>query len=792
MRTFLYPSLCLSLMLAFVPACTEKTPLYKDSQATPEARTEDLLSRMTLAEKISQLECRWLTLGPIYTDGIPDYAKMAELFPDGIGQLGRVAENKVAGFSASTLPPREAAEAYNRLQRYFVEHTRLGIPVLVHEECLHGHQSLWSTNLPIPIGMSCSWDDELYYDAYTMVAREVRALGGVEVLAPIVDITRDPRWGRTEETMGEDPYLVGRLGSIQVKAMQGDTSDGRLAPDKVATTLKHFGVHGASYGGRNRAPSYADELSSLEYYLRPFQMCIEDAHPWNIMISYPELWGVPAHGNRHLNVDILRGKYGFDGLIVSDYSGIQQLQSFDGVAESPLEAARMAFTAGVDIELPDPACYPYLQELVENGELDERLVDDAVRRILLEKFRAGLFENPYVDPDAADRLVGNDEGRALAYRAAAESIVLLQNRDDVLPFDISRIRRLAVIGPQADEVHLGGYVEAPRQAPSVLEVLREKYGDKIEILHAKGCRITHQVMPAATQQSPSALNRAGIFNRPVTVVAQEDEDRRMIEQAVALASQADAIILCLGSNEDVAKENGDTPSLELMGLQNELAKRIGALGKPTCALIITGTPNNIATVADNVPGVLQCYYPGQEGSYAMVDAIFGNINPSGKLTLSIPRSAGHVPAYYNHKRSSNTRFTVGQQSTPLYPFGFGLSYTEFSYSEPRLSADSMSADDTVYASVDVTNVGAIAGDEIVQLYIKDDVSSVSRPVKELKGYQRIHLESGQSQTVTFPIDRKSLEYYGLDLELHVEPGTFTVMIGPSSLVEKGVKLSVGP
>ena len=784
------PFIFIALTLAATPVLADNIPLYKDSRATPEARTEDLLSRMTLAEKISQLQCRWLTLGPVYTDGKPDYAKMGELLPDGLGQIGRMAENKVGGFQASTLPPREAAEAYNLIQRYFVEHTRLGIPVMIHEECLHGHQSLWSTNLPVPLGMSCSWDDALYYEAYEMVAREVRALGGVEVLAPIVDITRDPRWGRTEETMGEDPYLVGRLGSIQVRAMQGDTSQGFLAPDKVAATLKHFGVHGASFGGRNRAPSYADELSSLEYYLRPFQMCIEDAHPWNIMISYPELWGVPAHANRHLNTDILRGKYGFDGLIVSDYSGIQQLQTFDGVASSPVEAAYMAFTAGVDIELPDPAGYQHLQELVESGKLDESLIDESVRRILLEKFRAGLFEHPYVDSDAADRLVGNEEGRALAYRAAAESIVLLQNRDGVLPFDASKIRTLAVIGPQADEVHLGGYVEAPRQAPTVLEALRERFGDKMEILFAKGCRITRQVMQATTSRSPNALNQAGIFNRPVTVVAEEDEDREMIEQAVAIASRADAVILCLGSNEQIATENGDTPSLELMGLQNELARRIGALGKPTCALIITGTANNIATVADAVQGVFQCYYLGQEGGYAMADAIFGKINPSGKLTLSIPRSAGHIPVYYNHKRSGNSRFTVGQLSTPLYPFGFGLSYTEFSYSEPRLSADSMTADGTVYASVDVTNTGSVAGDEIVQLYIKDDVSSVSRPVKELKGYQRIHLESGQSQTVTFPIDRKSLEYYGLDLKLHVEPGTFTIMIGPSSLVDTGIKLTV--
>ena len=778
--------------LLMMPA-KAKTPVYKDASRTPEERTLDLLSRMTLDEKVAQLRCIWMNRVTLHdADGNLDMDKFREAFHNGIGQWARMSEDKTSMAKYyHSFDARESAELYNRMQKYFVEETRLGIPIMVHEEGLHGHQSFHSTHFPMPLGLACSWDENLFFDIYTQVAKEIRAKGGHQVLAPVVDVTRDPRWGRTEETMGEDPYLNGRLGVTQVKAYQGNVgANGEIDSDHVGATLKHFGVHGQSEGGSNTGPSFVDELYAHEVFFRPFKMCIDEAKPYNIMISYNDIWGRPAHQNRHLVQDILRKELGFDGLIVSDYGGVDNALEFH-LTDSPKEAAYMSFTTGIEIELPEGANYVNLVDLVNEGRITIDQIDAAVGDILLEKFRLGLFENPYIDPDKSEKTVGNDYARGLAYKAATESIVLLQNNDDVLPFDENRIKTIAVIGPNAAEVHLGGYSNTPAVNVSVLDAVKERYGDKMEILYAEGCKIT--VRPSAVDIVPSFIPTEYLdksYEAPIEV------NRPLIEEAVRTASKADAVILCLGSNESVAREGtgsflpGDTPTLELLGGQNELAEALSALGKPTVALIITGTPNNVAKVAEATPSVMMCYYPGQEGSYAMVDAVFGKVNPSGKLTLSIPRGAGFVPAYYSYKPQSRRGYTLANSISPLYPFGFGLSYTSFEYSDLSLSSSIMGENDTVWASVNVKNTGKVAGDEIVQLYIHDDIASVTRPVKELKGFKRVHVEPGQTVKVEIPIDRKALEFYNSDLELVTEKGTFTVMVGPSSAQTSSVTLTL--
>lgn len=796
-------SLLIALTLAGPVKSTEKAPAYKDPSLTPEERVEDLLPRMTLEEKVAQLKCIWNTRMSLYDkDGNIDKEKWDAAFKNGLGQWARMSEDKSSmRRMMNSFSPREAATLYNEVQKYFLEETRLGIPVLVHEEGLHGAQSGMATHFPVPLGLASSWDKDLFTDIYTIVAREIRAKGGQEVLAPVVDIVRDPRWGRTEETMGEDPYLNGILGIAQVKAYQGNVVDGKIDRSHVGATLKHFGVHGASEGGSNTGPSFVDEITTLDAFLRPFEMCLEEGHPFNVMIGYNDVWGQPVHGNPRMIQGILRGKYGFKGLTVSDYGGVENLHTADHLAENLKEAAYQGFMAGVDIEMPEGATYDYLIELVNEGRIPEMKIDEAVGRILLEKFRLGLFDNPYIDPEESEKIVGNDEARAVAYRAATESLILLENKDDVLPFDKNTIKTIAVIGPKAKDTYLGGYSSTPRYNISVYDAIVEKYGKTFNILYAEGCKITYR--PAAPTNGEDIvvgdeIIPSFIYDRILdkSVPAPYEISAPLIEEAVEIAKKADAIILCLGSNGSVAREGtgsnlpGDTPTLELIGGQNELAKRIGELGKPTCAVVITGTANNLAPLAKAVPSIIQCWYPGQEGGYAVVDAIFGDINPSGKLTISIPRGAGFVPAYYNYKRTSRRGYTLGHQITALYPFGYGLSYTSYAYSNLRLSSDSMTENGSVTVSVDVKNTGSREGTEIVQMYITDDYCSVSRAVKELKGFERVSLKPGQTRTVSFTIDRKALEFYNADLEKVVEKGTFTITVGPSSTEGESVQMTL--
>ncbi|WP_346860832.1 glycoside hydrolase family 3 N-terminal domain-containing protein [uncultured Draconibacterium sp.] len=767
------------IMVAAVGSISAQQPAYKNKNLSPRERAKDLLSRMTLEEKIAQMQCMWSGKAELFTNGEFDVEKVRQLLPNSIGSLARLNENMGAdatGFHA-TLSPGKAATQYNKIQKYFVEETRLGIPVLSHEEGLHGQQTQDATNFPVSIGLASSWNENLMKEVYSIVAKEIRSRGGHQVLAPVVDVVRDPRWGRTEECMGEDPFLISRLGVAQVKAYQGD--DVYLNDNHVAATLKHFGVHGQPEGGHNTAPSNIDERTAREVFFKPFKDCI-DAGAMNVMVTYNELWGVPVHGNKKVVTGVLRDDFGFDGIVVSDYYGVSNLVNVDKVTDDLKDAGYKAFSAGVDIELPDIEGYKTLAKYVESGQIDKAKIDEAVTRILIEKIRLGLFENPYVDPKKAEQIVGNAESRKVAYKAAGESMVLLKNEDNFLPLNKDKIKKIAFIGPNADRCILGGYSSTPKQCISPLQAIKEKYGNNFEILYAEGVRLTDVNSP---------------FPEKIRLVPREENDKRIAE-AVEVAQKADVVVLFVGANEATSREAygptapGDLPTLEMLNGQDELIRQVVAVGKPTCAFVVTGTTTNISELVEQVPAVMQAWFLGQEGGYAMVDALFGEINPSGKLPISIPRGAGYVPAYYSYKPSARRGYNLGFGTDPLFTFGYGLSYTTFEYSNLKISSPTMKKNGSVQVSVDVKNTGNRKGAEVVQMYIRDDYSSVPRPVKELKGFEKVWLEPGESKTVTFTVEPELLAFYDVDYNWIVEPGDFTIIVGNSSLSIQNIKLKV--
>jgi beta-glucosidase len=758
------------------PAIAQQ-PLYKNKNLSPEARAKDLLSKMKVEEKLAQLRCLWLQKSSIFdADGNFDEAKAKEALKNGLGEIARLNEN--GGLANPGHHPKRQAEIYNAVQKYFVEKTRLGIPVLVHEESLHGQQAVDATNFPVPIGLASSWNEDLMTEIFTNVAAEIRARGGHQVLAPVVDIVRDPRWGRTEELLGEDPYLTSRLAVAQIKAYQGN--EVYLGSNKVAATLKHLGIHGQSEGGLNVSPSNIDERTAREVFLKPFKNCITEAKVMCVMVAYNELFGVPAHINSFLLKDILRKEWGFTGLVVSDYFAINDLTSLHKVTPDLAEAGMMAFKAGIDVEMPDPGGFEGLKKYIDNGKISITEIDAAVTRLLVVKFRLGLFDNPYIDAGKAEAIVGSPEKQAVAYKAATEAMVLLKNDNNFLPLDKNKVKTIALIGPNADKCMLGGYSSTPRFCASPREAIKNSYGHFIKVLYAEGVKITEK------------NNWFADTNR----LANNGDIQAKIADAVAVAKQADVVVLFVGSNESINREAwasnhlGDMPTLELLNGQNELIAAIVATGKPVCAFVNSGPPLSIGKLVDAVPAVMQCWYLGQEGGYAIADALFGDINPSGKLPISFPRSVGHIPAYYNHKPSARRGYNLGFDVSPLFAFGHGLSYTTFEYSKPRLSAPTMRTGGTVTVSAAVKNTGSRKGAEVVQLYIRDEYASVPRPVKELKGFKKIWLESGGSQVVTFVITPEMLSFYDVNMQWVLEPGDFEIMIGTASDKTQSVQLTV--
>jgi beta-glucosidase len=749
---------------------TRDLPRYRDANAPIAKRVADLLSRMTLEEKTAQMTCVWRQKDAMLLDerGNLDEAKARQHFGHrhGIGQVGRISDSG-GGKSA-----REMAELANAIQEFFIETSRLGIPVFLHEECLHGLTAVGATSFPQPIGLAATFDPDLIERIYTATAAEARARGAHQALAPVVDVARDPRWGRVEETFGEDPYLVARMGVAAVRGLQGDG----LFQDKsrVVSTLKHFAAHGQPESGNNCAPVNISERLLRETFLQPFKEAIHRGGALSLMASYNEIDGVPSHANEWLLRDVLRGEWKFKGAVVSDYYAIRELAERPElyghhIAADGEEAALLAVKAGVNIELPEPDCYSHLVGLVRAGLLSESKLDELVAPLLELKFKLGLFEEPYVDPEAAERIAERESHRALALEAARKTITLLKN-EGLAPLNAAKTGTIAVIGPNADRELLGGYSGRPKHVSTVLEGIRERAGDAVKVLHHQGCHIT----------------MGGSWWQDKVVPIDPAVDRELIAEAVRVAEKADVVILAVGGNEQTSREAwalnhlGDRTDLNMVGLQDELVDAIAATGKPIIALVFNGRPLSIGNLVSKASAVFECWYLGQETGRAVAEVLFGDVNPSGKLPITIPRSVGQLPSFYNHKPSARRGYLF-DDATPLFPFGFGLSYTEFNLGPPRLENSTIGPKETTKVFVDVANVGPMAGDVIVQLYIRDLVSSVTRPVKELKGFQRVSVEPGASRTIQFTIGPESLAFWNIDKAYAVETGEFAVMTGADSV-----------
>ena len=752
------------------PGIAESAPAYRNRELSAEQRMRDLLAHMTLEEKAAQMRCVWQQKAATLVDASgqfdPEKARQAFGHGNGLGQVGRPSD------AGSGLNARQMAELTNAIQRFFVEESRLGIPVVFHEECLHGHAARDGTSFCQPIGLASTFNPGLVESLYAMTAAEARARGTHQALTPVVDVARDPRWGRVEETFGEDPYLVSRMGIAAVRGFQGDATF--RDKTRVIATLKHFAAHGQPESGTNCAPANVSMRVLRETFLFTFHEAIRHGNAISVMASYNEIDGVPSHASRWLLRDVLRDEWGFTGYVVSDYYGILELTSrpdFHGhfVAHDKPEACKLAVRAGVNIELPEPDCYLHLVDLVGDGTLKESELDDLVAPMLLWKFKLGLFDDPYVDPGVAEQLVGGEAHRPLARQAACETITLLRNENGALPLDPARSHKIAVIGPNAHRPLLGGYSGVPKVNVTVLEGIQARAGAGVTVRYAEGCRITI----------------GGSWNEDRVVPSDAAEDAQLIADAVAVAQDADVIVLAVGGNEQTAREAwsikhlGDTASLDLVGRQEDLIRAMLDTGKPVIALVFGGRPLAITSLADGASAVLQCWYLGQETGGAIADVLFGDVNPGGKLPITMPRSAGHVPAFYNHKPSARLGYLFGDVS-PLYAFGYGLSYTTFRLDDVRLTREAIARDGSTSVQVAVTNTGMRAGTEVVQMYIRDRVSSVTRPVKELKGFSKVALEPGETRTVTFEITPESLAFHDLDMNYVVEPGEFEIMVGTSS------------
>ncbi|MBN1427825.1 MAG: glycoside hydrolase family 3 C-terminal domain-containing protein [Anaerolineae bacterium] len=750
----------------------DNSSVYRDVSRTIDQRVEDLLAQMTLEEKLAQLGSAW-----VY-QVMPFEEKASEILGHGIGHITRIG-------GASNLLPLEATELANRIQRYLLEETRLGIPAIVHEECCSGYMARGATCFPQAIALASTWDPELAGRMAGVIREQMRAAGGHQGLSPVLDITRDPRWGRTEETFGEDPLLVAAMGVAYVRGLQGEDWDNR-----VVATLKHFAAHGMPDGGMNQNPVHVPERELREVFLLPFEAAVKEAGALSVMPAYHELDGIPCSASQELLTDILREQWGFDGTVVSDYVAIEQLRVPHYVADTKSDAAVAALEAGIDIELPGTDCYgDPLREALEQELIDIALIDKSVRRLLRMKFQLGLFENPYVDAGQVVASLDMPEHRALAREIAGKGIVLLKNEGDLLPLS-QEIESIAVIGPNANSArHLLGDYAFPCHIETLIEMLEDNP--------------LHHALP-----DPKLLqtNDIGIEVRPILEVLRDrlssktqihyaqgcevNSDSRVgFDEAVKAAGQAQVALLFLGDrsgliNACTSGETRDRVSIDLPGVQQELLEAVYATGTPVVVVLNTGRPVGVPWMDEHVPAILEMWQPGEEGAEAIADVLFGDVNPGGKLPITFPRHVGQIPTFYYHKPSGGRSHWKGPyvsfSNKPLYPFGYGLSYTKFELRNFRLGRDQMQAGESVTIQVDVTNVGSRDGDEVVQLYIRDEIATVARPVKELKGFRRVHLAAGETKTVTFTLYADQLAFYNREMKFVVEPGTVQIMVGTSS------------
>ena len=751
--------------------------VYEDPSAPLEARIENLLQQMTLDEKT----CQMVTLygyKRVLKDDLPTPEWKELLWKDGIGAI----DEHLNGFQQWGLPPSDNAYvwpasrhawALNEVQRFFVEDTRLGIPVDFTNEGIRGVESYRATNFPTQLGLGHTWNRELIRQVGLITGREARMLGYTNVYAPILDVGRDQRWGRYEEVYGESPYLVAELGIEMVRGLQHN--------HQVAATGKHFAAYSNNKGAREGMARVDPQMSPREVeniHIYPFKRVIREAGMLGVMSSYNDYDGIPVQGSYYWLTTRLRGEMGFRGYVVSDSDAVEYLYTKHGTAKDMKEAVRQSVEAGLNVRCtfrsPDSFVLP-LRELVKEGGLSEEVINDRVRDILRVKFLIGLFDAPYqTDLAGADREVEKEGNEAIALQASHESVVLLKNADELLPLDINSTKKIAVCGPNANEegYALTHYGPLAVEVTTVLEGIQEKTKSKAEVLYTKGCDLVDAHWPESE-----------IIDYPLT-----DDEQAEIDKAVENARQADVAVVVLGGGQRTCGENKSRTSLDLPGRQLQLLQAIQATGKPVVLILINGRPLSINWADKFVPAILEAWYPGSKGGTALADILFGDYNPGGKLTVTFPKTVGQIPFNFPCKPSS--QIDGGKNPGPtgnmsringaLYPFGYGLSYTTFEYSDLDITPRVITPNESATVRLKVTNTGKRAGDEVVQLYIRDVLSSITTYEKNLAGFQRIHLEPGEAQELSFTIDRKHLELLDADMKWVVEPGDFVLMAGASS------------
>ncbi len=779
-----------------------KKAIYRDSGKPIGERVEDLLSRMTLEEKVVQLGAVW-GAQCIEDDAFSEERARTAL-QNGIGHITRL---------AGLMEPRAGAKIANAIQKFLVEETRLGVPAIVHEESCAGYLARDADCFPMPIGLASTFEPELVERMAGVIREQMRSVGAHHTLAPVVDVARDARWGRVEETFGEDTYLVSRMGVAYVKGLQTDNLQ-----EGIVCTGKHYAGYGFSEGGLNWAPSHIPPRELLDVFVAPFAAVISEACIASIMNAYQEIDGVPCGASKYLLDDVLRGMLGFKGYVVADYFTLEALHRNHNIAATREEAARLGLEAGLDLELPTLSIYNEpLLTAIERGDVDVALVDRAVGRVLKSKFELGLFENAFVETDAIAGVYHRPDDRKLARHIARKSMVLLKNEDDLLPLSPD-IKSLAVIGPCAASIRL---LQGDYHFPSHHEIIHGAISDDAwtDSSGVKEQDIEGSAAPVREGSGEKADDILGLKDRPKTnladyfpdmvsvlagIKARVSEATKVlyargcdisgtategIAEAVEITKRAEVAVVALGGKSGLLKgctsgEACDAANLGLTGVQQELVEAVVATGTPTVVVLINGRPLALPWIAGHVPAVLEAWLPGEEGGNAVAEVLFGDVNPAGRLPVSLARDVGQMPVYYNHKPTGAKSMFWGDYSdmpvTPLYPFGHGLSYTTFVYDNLRLSADALPSDGVLDITVNVKNTGKSAGDEVVQLYIHDVAGSVTRPVKELKGFKRITLQPGEARDLTFHLDMSQLAFHCRDMNFAVEPGKVKVMIGASS------------
>ncbi|SFG16153.1 glycoside hydrolase family 3 N-terminal domain-containing protein [Pontibacter chinhatensis] len=768
----------LCLFCATTAVAQQAKPLYKNSKAPIEDRVKDLLGRMTVEEKVGQLSTllgweMYQKQGKKVTFS-PEYKKAVDERHIGMLWATLRADPWTQKTLITGLNPTLAAQATNALQKYAVEQTRLGIPLLLAEECPHGHMAIGTTVFPSSIGQSSTWNPALIQRMAAAIAAEARAQGAHIGYGPVLDLAREPRWSRVEETYGEDPVLTSQMGMAMVKGFQGDNLKSGA---NVISTLKHFAAYGVPEGGHNGGSISTGHRELHQSYLPPFRAAVK-AGALSVMTAYNSVDGVPCSSNEYLLSDLLRDEWGFDGFTVSDLGSISGLVGNHRVAATPAEAAALAINAGLDADLSGYGYDKHLLEAIRSGQVSMAILDQAVSRVLRVKFEMGLFENPYVDPKKAARVVRNEAHVQLARQVAQESIVLLKNEKQLLPLS-KNLKSIAIIGPNADNSYnqLGDYTAPQPESniTTVLEGIKAKVSGQTKVTHVKGSAIRDTTAVNIAESVEAAKNAE------VAVVVLGGSSARdfKTEYQTTGAATVSTPEKVQGLSDMESGEGFDRATLDLLGKQLELLQEVVKTGTPVVVVLIKGRPLNLNWMAAHVPAMLDAWYPGQEGGHAVADVLFGDYNPAGRLSISVPKHVGQLPVYYNAKRPAKHDY-VEMDAQPLYSFGYGLSYTTFEYSGLEVNSAENQGNVEVKVRLQVKNTGSRDGDEVVQLYLRDRVSSTVTPDKQLKQFQRIHLKAGEQKAVELVLQAEDLMLLNTKVQWVVEPGDFDVMVGASS------------